>query len=173
MFWSNDCQREIYSPLSMERSLTISQKRMLHRIASLANDSRKGYLVAVEHILSPTLKEIFLDYSTQRTSFSIELRKASSIQHIGQGTYAGIVHRAWMISKYTITKNEFAGVIHDCILSEKYFLKYILKAEKLNLPQEIAKIISTQKREIVQSIALLYATLEFLPSAAAGMAINR
>jgi hypothetical protein len=147
----------------MERNLTHRQKRILQQIASLANDSRKGYLLAVENIFNTTLKEIFLDYSTQRVSFAIELKKVVGHFHVNN-TYGGLAHRAWMVARYFVTRNDYAGTINDCIVAEKYFLKFILKAEKMGYPEHISKVISQQKREVVQSIALLNATLEFLPA---------
>ncbi len=150
----------------MEKKLALRQKNMLHQLTRLAYDSRKGYLYAVENIFNPTLKEIFLDYSSQRTAFSVELKKVAGNPgpFTIQGSYAGFVHRQWMNMRTLVARNESLGIINECIIAEKYFLKKIMKAEKLGFPENLNKLLSLQKREIVQSIALLNATLEFLPS---------
>lgn len=151
----------------MEKIFTGRQKHILRYLATLSNDSRKGFIVAVESINNPTLKEILLDYSTQRTMFAVELKKimaGNGHKPSITGSLAGLLHRGWMHMKAFFMRNDTESMIAECLLAEKYFLRKIERAERRFYTDEILQLFALQKRETKQCMAVLNATLEFLPT---------
>lgn len=151
----------------MATHLTSRQKYALRELAALSYDSRKGFLLAVHNIPNPTLKEILLDYSSQRTAFAVEVKKvlgANGHFRPVQGSLSGVIHRGWISFKSLFMKNDTEAMIAECLMAEKIYLKRLKSTLKRTYDDNVQELLGQQLRETEQCIAVLDATLEFLPA---------
>lgn len=120
-------------------------------------DGENGYKEAAEDVESPTLKNMFKDYSKQRYDFGHEL-KAVIRQAGGEvekgGSIAAAVHRTWIDLKSAIAGNDEAAVLEEAKRGEENALKeYDEALSNMNSTDPGYNVVSKQRTQIQQALS--------------------
>lgn len=89
-------------------------------------DAQKGYLNAVDHVNSHTLKQFFERMSTERGEFARELKSEILIYEETPkeaGSVAGAVHRNWITLKNLFSSNNEEAILDEVVRGEKASLE--------------------------------------------------
>lgn len=87
----------------------------LQGLVNIVNDGKEGYEMASKNTDDIELKAVFLKYSVQRASYAMELKEHIA-QHGGNsdntsGGILGILHRAWIEVKQTLSTKEDLSIL--------------------------------------------------------------
>lgn len=104
----------------------------LKELINIDNDGKEGYLSASETTDNPKLKALFLTFSNERAAYAAEL-KAHILKHGGtsdneSGGILGVLHRAWIDVKQTLSSKEDAAILGAIETGEKAALEKYEKA---------------------------------------------
>lgn len=154
----------------MRQNSNYQRANKLNHLVKLCKSAKAGYEAAMENVENITMKEIFLDYSSQRAAFAAELRaQVRKLQYKPEenGSLAGFIHRSWIHAKGTFSKNDCNTILPECIYAESHAIKtYHSAIESFNDSPEIKKLLEKQLNDIVSAYTLLKASHEILENCA-------
>lgn len=116
-------------------------------------DASKGFQNAADNVKSSSLKTIFTDASTQRSTFAGELQQ--EVRTLGgepknESSALGAAHRTWMDVKSALSTNEDEAILDACVTGEKAAVKeYDKLLKKPDVPDVIRQRVEAQ-RNVVQ-----------------------
>jgi len=140
----------------------------LHQLIKTCNDSRLGYETCMSCVEDLTLKEIFIDFSTQRATFACELREQYRLiqgkaYDNFKGTFTGWLHRCSIYLRSLISKPDSKSVLQECITGENEFLKTFREFIELeNLPLQTQSIVEGQIKSVSAAFNMLKTSHEML-----------
>ena len=120
----------------------------LNHLISIANDGKYGYKTAAEDVEDVTLKQLFMQYSTEREAYAEELK--SRVASFGNssdegGGPLGALHRTWIDLKSTIISGDREAILKACITGEEAAVKAYKEVLDDNyIDSNIRQIITTQ-----------------------------
>ena len=120
----------------------------LNHLISIANDGKYGYKTAAEDVEDVTLKQLFMQYSTEREAYAEELK--SRVASFGNssdkgGGPLGALHRTWIDLKSTISSGDREAILKACIIGEEAAVKAYKEAlDDDYIDSNIRQIITTQ-----------------------------
>lgn len=120
----------------------------LNHLIAIANDGKYGYQKAAEDVTDTTLKQMFLQYSSERAEYAETLKreviKAGGSPDNGGGPL-GALHRTWMDVKSAITSGDREAILKSCITGEEAAVKaYTEVAESNEFNSHVRQIIKQQ-----------------------------
>ncbi len=127
---------------------------VLKNLASVLEDSQKGFADLAEHLQDPHLKQFFVAESLKRASFRGDLE--SELHHAGlhdvkeSGTVAGALHRTWGNIKLAVIKGDHE-VLATAEQGEDVAKKAYADALEQPLPLPIKQLLITQQEHVIAS----------------------
>ena len=120
----------------------------LNHLIAIANDGKYGYENAAEDVKDATLKQMFMQYSRERSVYAEDLKrevtKMGGSPDSGGGPL-GALHRTWMDIKSTITSGDREAILKTCITGEEAAVKaYTEAVEDENLTGGVKQLVSQQ-----------------------------
>lgn len=94
----------------------------LNHLIAIANDGTYGYENAAEDVNDTTLKQMFRQYSIERSQYAEDLKREVSVLGGSPdkgGGPLGALHRTWMDIKSTITSGDREALLKTCITGEE------------------------------------------------------
>lgn len=90
---------------------------VLNDLIETLKDGQQGYQTAAEDVKDSQLKDLFQQYSKQRTEYIAELRK--EIVRLGGdpesgGSVSGAMHRGWIDIKSAVTDRDDHAILSEC-----------------------------------------------------------
>src|ERR1017187_4875901 len=109
----------------------------LNGLIETCKDGEEGFREAAEGTKSSQLKEIFYEYSQQRSQFMGALQ--SLVRDLGgdpedSGRFSGAIHRGWVNIKSAIAGNDVKAVLNECERGEDSAKKTYKDALEQGLP---------------------------------------
>ena len=94
----------------------------LNHLIAIANDGKYGYENAAEDVNDNTLKQMFRQYSSERSRYAEDLKR--EVARLGGspdkgGGPLGALHRTWMDIKSTFTSGDREAILKTCITGEE------------------------------------------------------
>lgn len=123
----------------------------VHDVISTCRDAEQGFRGAAEAAKDPAMKEMFAQYSAQRSQFAVELTGA--VQALGfeatdpQGL-GGMMHASWISLKSMITGHDVHGILVEAERAEDWSLKTYRTALGTTLPGEMRAVIQRQLEQV-------------------------
>src|SRR5205809_5014872 len=115
-------------------------------------DGEKGFKEAADAVKDPQLKNLFREYSQQRSRFANELQ--SQAQALGESkpettsSAAGAIHRAWINLKSAVTSGDDKSILSECERGEDSAVHEYEEAIQDGLAGAAREIVSRQFVEI-------------------------
>ena len=114
-------------------------------------DGQEGFKQAAEAVKDAQLKEVFADYSQQRSRFLKELQ--SEVENLGaeperSSSAAGAMHRAWIGLKSAISGGDEHAILAECERGEDSAVDEYKKALADDLSPSLREIVSRQYRDV-------------------------
>jgi uncharacterized protein (TIGR02284 family) len=136
--------------------------RALNACIETCMDGEKGYAIAAAEVRSPTLKDMFVRRSTQRSEFMVALQRAvegSGSVPENEGTARGILHRGWMTAVRIARGRSDALYLEECIRGERAamhdYAAALRGAHVETLPSDLSRLLTGQYGVIRESLAEL------------------
>ncbi len=130
---------------------------LLNNLIETLKDGEQGFKTAASDIesvgLSADLKQLFLDYSSQRSRLAAELqslaRSLGETDPAESGSVAGALHRGWIDLKAAITSRDEHAVLAECERGEDVAVAAYKKAlAEEDLPSAVRDTLQTQYAEV-------------------------
>jgi uncharacterized protein (TIGR02284 family) len=115
-------------------------------------DGEKGFKEAADAVKDPQLKNLFREYSQQRSRFASELQ--SQAQALGESkpettsSAAGAMHRAWINLKSAVTSGDDKSILSECERGEDSAVHEYEEAMRDGLTGQMREIVARQFSEI-------------------------
>ena len=115
-------------------------------------DGEKGFKEAADAVKDPQLKNLFREYSQQRSRFANELQ--SQAQAVGESkpettsSAAGAIHRAWINLKSAVTSGDDKSILSECERGEDSAVHEYEEAISEGLTGQMREIVARQFSEI-------------------------
>ena len=128
----------------------------VNKLIETCLDGKLGYHQAAENVSDASLKQLFMDYASQRASFASELQTA--VTSMGgtptdDGSVTAAFHRGWIGLKDALTGGD-KGVLNECIRGEEHAVKEYQKVvSDDDVPASAKSILTRQHGEIEQALA--------------------
>lgn len=129
----------------------------LKGLVNILNDGKEGYVSASEATRTPELKELFLHYASQRTTYADELKKHITL-HGGhseneEGGILGALHRTWIDIKEALSPNEDQAILGAIETGEKAAIeKYDKVLEDYRDHMDHVGILRRQREGILEAL---------------------
>lgn len=125
----------------------------LNDLIETCRDGQNGFKEAAENVKSPELKTFFKEAATERAQFVNDLQL--EVRRLGgdpekAGSTAGVLHRAWMEIKGTLTGKDDHSILSECERGEDSAVETYKDALKLGLPAAINQTVERQYQSIKQ-----------------------
>ena len=123
----------------------------VHDVISVCRDAEQGFRGAAQAVRTPSIKEMFQQYSAQRSQFAVELQgaiKALGFETIDPHGLGGILHSGWITLKGLVTGHDVHAILAEALRGEDWSLKTYRVALGKTMPPEIASIIQKQLEEV-------------------------
>ena len=119
----------------------------LDGLIETCRDGEIGYRDAAEGVVTAHLKDVFHQYSMQRTRDISDLQ--NEVRNFGGepqkgGSLAGAVHRGWLNLKAAITGKDEETILAECERGEDVAVKTYEDALKKDLPASVHGIVEYQ-----------------------------
>lgn len=126
----------------------------VRNVISICRDAEQGFRAAADAVKQPALKEMFEQYSEQRSRFASELQEA--VKSMGFETthpsgVGGLVHGAWMAVKGVLTGHNENAILVETERGEEWSVKAYREALEINLPVSVRSIIEQQYEQVLQA----------------------
>ena len=125
----------------------------LNDLIETLKDGQEGFRAASADVESSDLKQLFSQYSLQRSSFAGELQALA--HSFGEstptttGSVAGALHRGWMDLKAAIVSRDEHAILAECERGEDYALAAYQKALALpGVPMNVVDTLRTQAIDV-------------------------
>jgi uncharacterized protein (TIGR02284 family) len=120
---------------------------VLNGLIETCKDGETGFRTAAEKVKEPSLKALFLKYSSQRAGYVQEL--TSLVSSMGEkpaesGHIAASLHRGWMGLKEALSKDEDTALINEAEAGEDAAMKAYREAVAANLPAAASALVQKQ-----------------------------
>lgn len=120
---------------------------VLNELIETCRDGENGFRTAAEKVKDPTLKSLFLKYSSQRAGFVQEL--SSLVSSLGEkpaesGHMAATLHRGWMGLKEALSSDEDTALINEAEAGEDAAMKAYKEASNASLPTNVLAIVQKE-----------------------------
>jgi uncharacterized protein (TIGR02284 family) len=123
----------------------------VHDVISANRDAEQGFRGAAQAVNTPTIKEMFEQYSAQRAQFAVELQgavKALGFEATNPQGLGGVLHAGWINLKGLLTGHDVHAILVETERGEDWALKTYRAALGKAMPPEIGSIIQRQFEEI-------------------------
>jgi uncharacterized protein (TIGR02284 family) len=122
----------------------------LNELIETLKDGKDGYAAAANDVKDAQVKQVFTEFSEQRSRFSGELQ--AEVMRLGgepekTGSTAAAIHRGWMNLKSTLGGGE-KSILSEAERGEDMAVKTYEKAMKANLSPDVAGVIRRQFGEV-------------------------
>jgi len=142
--------------------------RELNDLYQLMADGRKGYREAAKRAKDPRITDLLVQLSARREGFEErlghEIRRFKHDDHTQEGTLKGVLHRAWIDIRESISKSDDASVLAECERGERYLMERMETVAKDEaVAPESRALITALHGEVAKDLALvvaLHSTLE-------------
>ncbi len=121
----------------------------LNDLIQTLKDGQEGYNAAAHDVESPDLKQVFLEYSLQRSGFAGELQ--ALVVSLGEpkpqaeGSVAGALHRGWIDLKSALSTRDAHAILAECERGEDSAVASYRKAlDDADLPGNLRGTLQTQ-----------------------------
>ncbi len=127
----------------------------LNDLITTSLDGVHGYKQAAEHASDATLKSLFTDYASQRSTFASELQ--TLVSQMGgtptdTGSVAAAFHRGWIGLKDAVTSGD-KGILAECVRGEEHAVKdYQSILGSNDVTPAIKTLLSQQHGQIDQAL---------------------
>jgi len=135
--------------MAIDRDDVIS---VLNDLIETCRDGQEGFRNAAEHVKDSHLKQMFMEYSTQRAQFLGQLQNEA--QRLGdhdpekKGCVAGSMHRGWMNLKSSVTGYDDQAIVNECERGEDTAVSSYKDALEKKIPENIRTIIESQYQQV-------------------------
>ena len=124
----------------------------LNGLIEICKDGQDGFKDAAEGVERSELKSVFYEFSQQRSEFVGVLQ--GLVRNLGgdpetSGSMSGAVHRGWINIKSAVTGKDEEAILNECERGEDYAKEAYQDARKLNLPANVADVISQQAQAVL------------------------
>ncbi|HEX4639404.1 MAG TPA: PA2169 family four-helix-bundle protein [Chthoniobacterales bacterium] len=115
-------------------------------------DGEKGFKEAADAVKDPQLKNLFREYSQQRSRFASELQ--AQAQALGESepektsSAAGAMHRAWINLKSAVTSGDDKSILSECERGEDSAVHEYEEAMRDGLTGQVREVVARQFSEI-------------------------
>lgn len=126
----------------------------LNGLIETCKDGQEGFQTAAGGITDSTMRQLFLDYSSQRSGFASELQVL--VQELGgtpetSGTIAASLHRGWINIKAAVFSKDEHKVLEECAFGEESAVNSFREAVETGLPATVATVVKAQYDRIRES----------------------
>jgi uncharacterized protein (TIGR02284 family) len=123
----------------------------LNNLIETSRDGENGFRSAAEGVNRSDLKNLFTNYSQQRSEFVRELQQ--EVRRLGgdpekSGSVAGSLHRGWINIKSAVTGKDDGAVISEAERGEDSAVANYKEALEQNLPPTVQSLVQRQYTEI-------------------------
>jgi uncharacterized protein (TIGR02284 family) len=130
-----------------------STLQTLNHLIETLKDGQNGFHTAAADVTSSDLKQLFNQYSLQRSAFAGELQAlAHSLGDdtpTDSGSLAGALHRGWMDIKAAVATRDDHAILAECERGEDHAVAAYKEAlEQPGLPINILDTLRTQAIEV-------------------------
>ncbi|HVF47071.1 MAG TPA: PA2169 family four-helix-bundle protein [Pyrinomonadaceae bacterium] len=124
----------------------------LNTLIETCKDGQEGFKDAAEGVENSELKSLFYEYSQQRAEFVGVLQ--GLVRSLGgdpetSGSVTGAVHRGWINIKSAVTGRDEGAILNECERGEDHAKEAFAEALRLNLPANVADVISQQHQSVL------------------------
>lgn len=124
----------------------------LNNLIETCKDGQEGFKEAAEGVERSDLKSLFYEFSQQRAEFVGVLQ--GLVRSLGGdpetgGSVSGAIHRGWINIKSAVTGQDEGSILNECERGEDHAKEAYAEALKLNLPANIADVISQQHQSVL------------------------
>lgn len=132
--------------MTNEKALSV-----LNDLVEICKDGQQGFRTAAEDAKDTELARVFVEFSSQRTTFIGELQ--DRVRSLGgdpekSGSVSGSLHRGWINIKAAVSSNEPHAVLSECERGEDAAVKAYREALDENLDPITRGLISRQYASI-------------------------
>jgi uncharacterized protein (TIGR02284 family) len=123
----------------------------VHEVITVCRDGEQGFRGAAQAVTTPTIKEMFEQYSAQRAQFAAELQgavKALGFETIDPQGLGGVLYAAWINLKGLATGHNVHAILVEAERGEDWSVKTYRAALGKTLPPEISTIIQKQFEQV-------------------------
>ena len=123
----------------------------LRDVIGICRAAEQGFRGAANSVKTPTLRDMFEQYSIQRGEFANELI------HAGRGIglevdnplgVTGILHAGWMELRGALTGHSERQILEECQRGEDLSLKTYRQALNMNVNPEVREILQRQVSDV-------------------------
>lgn len=130
------------------RNINQNEGQPIHRLITILDDAKKGYLNAAEKIKDEVLSLLFENFACQKSRYSNELRQLVNrfnfSSSIDQFTLS-LLYRTWMDLKATFKLGEKENIIQACIKGEETALEnYTAAINQIQNNYEVKVVLEQQ-----------------------------
>lgn len=123
----------------------------LNGLIETLKDGQEGFKAAAEGVEDSGTKNLFYQFSQQRSQFVGELQ--SEVRRLGgdpekSGSIAGALHRGWINIKSTVTGEDEHAVLSECERGEDSALSNYRSALEKEIPSDVRTILARQSDAI-------------------------
>jgi len=124
----------------------------LNGLIGTCKDGQEGFQTAAEGVERSDLKTLFYEFSQQRAEFAGVLQEL--VRSLGgdpehSGSMSGAIHRGWIDIKSAVTGQDDEAILNECERGEDSAKDTYREAMEMNLPANIADVISQQSQAIL------------------------
>ena len=124
----------------------------LNGLIGTCKDGQEGFQTAAEGVERSDLKTLFYEFSQQRAEFAGVLQEL--VRSLGgdpehSGSMSGAIHRGWIDIKSAVTGQDDEAILNECERGEDSAKDTYREAMVMNLPANIADVISQQSQAIL------------------------
>lgn len=126
----------------------------LNDLIEVCRNGEQGFAEAAESVKDTHLKNLFIEYSQQRSQFVSQLQ--SLVQSLGgraetSGTLGGVVHRKWMDIKAAVTGGGEHAIAAECERGEDIAKDAYQEALEKNLSAEVRSLVERQYQQVKEA----------------------
>ncbi|HTL70150.1 MAG TPA: PA2169 family four-helix-bundle protein [Candidatus Eisenbacteria bacterium] len=126
----------------------------LNNLIHICKDGELGYKKAAEKDREGSLRNLFRQYSDQRSMFVAELR--NQVSRLGgkpeeAGTAAGAAHRGWFEAKSALTGADEGAIVSECERGEDTAVRSYRDALKKELPFDVRGLVENQFQKVKEA----------------------
>jgi uncharacterized protein (TIGR02284 family) len=139
--------------MSLTETFKTTPKSTLKNLVQTLNDGKEGFRQAAENVRDEDLKQLFSEFSLQRSKFAGELE--AELLTLGEddpqkeGTsFAGKIHRGWIDIKGALTKADRHSILAEAERGEDVAKAAYKEALESDLPAPLREIISEQAEAV-------------------------
>ena len=130
------------------RNINQNEGQPIHRLITILDDAKKGYLNAAEKIKDEVLSLLFENFAYQKSRYSNELRQLVNrfnfSSSIDQFTLS-LLYRTWMDLKATFKFEKKEKIIQACIKGEETALEnYTAAISQIQNNYEVKMVLEQQ-----------------------------